>query len=73
VSVDRTGWAAVRVHQDGVETALDTELTEHLGHEHGERPLGSTVRNGMRAKTVLTESGRCRSRFRGVGTGRSSR
>ena len=40
-----------------LETALDAELTEHLGHEHGERPLGSNVRNGMRAKTVLTEVG----------------
>ncbi len=41
-----------------LETALNEEITEHLGHEkHG--PAGSesgNVRNGTRAKTVLTES-----------------
>jgi transposase-like protein len=40
-----------------LETALNQELTEHLGHEkHG--PAASetgNVRNGTRAKTVLTE------------------
>jgi transposase-like protein len=40
-----------------LETALEAELTEHLGHEHGDPPLGSNMRNGMRAKTVLTEIG----------------
>ena len=40
-----------------LETALEAELTEHLGHEHGETPLGSDMCNGMRAKTVLTEIG----------------
>src|SRR5215471_1730197 len=40
-----------------LETALEAELTEHLGHEHGETPLGSNMRNGMRTKTVLTEIG----------------
>jgi putative transposase len=40
-----------------LETALEAELTEHLGHEHGETPMGSNMRNGMRAKTVLTEIG----------------
>lgn len=40
-----------------LETALEAELTEHLGHEHGETPMGSNLRNGMRAKTVLTEIG----------------
>jgi transposase-like protein len=38
-----------------LETALETELTEHLGHGHGERPLSSNMRNGTRKKTVLTE------------------
>jgi type III secretion system FlhB-like substrate exporter len=41
-----------------LETALDQEMTEHLGHEkHG--PAGNeagNVRNGTRAKTVLTEA-----------------
>jgi putative transposase len=40
-----------------LETALDAELTEHLGHEHGDTPLGSNERNGTRSKTVLTEVG----------------
>ena len=41
-----------------LETALNEELTEHLGHEkHG--PAGDeagNIRNGTRAKTVLTET-----------------
>jgi putative transposase len=41
-----------------LETALNQEMTEHLGHEkHG--PVASetgNVRNGSRAKTVLTEA-----------------
>src|SRR5215471_17457032 len=40
-----------------LETALEAELTEHLGHEHGQTPLGPNMRNGTRAKTVLTEIG----------------
>ena len=40
-----------------LETALDQELTEHLGHEkHGQPdPQTGNVRNGTRPKTVLTE------------------
>jgi transposase-like protein len=40
-----------------IETALDQELTEHLGHERN-TPSGNesgNVRNGSRPKTVLTE------------------
>ena len=40
-----------------LETALDQELTEHLGHEKN-APAGNeagNVRNGSRPKTVLTE------------------
>src|ERR1700729_2654005 len=42
----------------GLETALNQELTEHLGHEkHGSPEPGSgNVRNGTRSKTVLTEA-----------------
>ncbi len=40
-----------------LEAALEAEMTEHLGHEHGETPLGSNMRNGLRSKTVLTEIG----------------
>jgi putative transposase len=39
-----------------LETALNEELTEHLGHErHGPAGTGN-VRNGTRPKTVLTEA-----------------
>jgi hypothetical protein len=41
-----------------LETALDQELTEHLGHERN-TPAGNeagNVRNGTRPKTVLTEA-----------------
>ena len=41
-----------------LETALNQELTEHLGHDkHGRPESGSgNVRNGTRSKTVLTEA-----------------
>ncbi|WP_197061856.1 transposase, partial [Sinomonas humi] len=40
-----------------LETALEAELTERLGHEHGQTPLGSNIHNGTRPKTVLTQIG----------------
>ena len=45
-----------------LETALNAEMTEHLGHEHGATPTPvegtkSNVRNGYSAKTVRTEIG----------------
>jgi putative transposase len=41
-----------------LETALNQEMTEHLGHEKHGRPVSGSgnVRNGTRPKTVLTES-----------------
>jgi len=41
-----------------IETALDQELTEHLGHEKNGQVVNETgnVRNGTRPKTVLTGS-----------------
>ena len=42
-----------------LEGALEGELTDHLGYEHGD-PVGrngGNSRNGTRAKTVLTEVG----------------
>jgi transposase-like protein len=41
-----------------LETALNQEMTEHLGHEKHGPVAGETgnVRNGTRAKTVLTEA-----------------
>jgi len=38
------------------ETALNQEMTEHLGHEKGGQPVAGNVRNGTRPKTVLTGS-----------------
>jgi transposase-like protein len=36
---------------------LEAELTEHLGHEHDQRPIAANRRNGSRSKTVLNEIG----------------
>lgn len=45
-----------------LETALEAEVTEHLGYEaHGAVGRdGGNSRNGTRSKTVLTETGRWR-------------
>ena len=43
-----------------LETALDVELTEHLGHERHERSGGGNVRNGGSQKTVRTDVGEVR-------------
>src|SRR3954465_14850579 len=40
-----------------IETALDAELTEHLGHPPGGVPEGANVRNGAGRKTVQTDLG----------------
>jgi len=41
-----------------LQTALETELTEHLGHEHGEPSgPGGNIRNGYSTKTLRTEIG----------------
>ena len=40
-----------------LQTALEAEMTEHLGHEHGGTPPGENVRNGHSPKTVRTEIG----------------
>ncbi|BDT92450.1 hypothetical protein IFM12275_24260 [Nocardia sputorum] len=42
-----------------LETALNEEMTEHLGYEPNQAPEGresANVRNGTRSKTVLTET-----------------
>jgi len=40
-----------------LQTALEAEITDHLGHEHGGTPAGGNVRNGHSPKTVRTEIG----------------
>ena len=59
-----------------LETALNEEMTEHLGYEKHDPPEAGTgnVRNGTRSKTVLTDTtGRSRSMCRGIGPRRSNR
>jgi putative transposase len=45
-----------------VERAMDVELTDHLGYEHGQSPPGGAgnTRNGTTPKTVHTEHGSVR-------------
>ena len=43
-----------------LETALETELGEYLGHERGERSGTGNVRNGSSQKTVRTDVGEVR-------------
>jgi transposase-like protein len=43
-----------------LETALDVELGEHLGHERGERSGTGNVRNGSSQKTLRTDVGEVR-------------
>jgi len=40
-----------------IETALNAELTEHLGHEKYNRKSGSNTRNGHTSKRLLTNDG----------------
>lgn len=40
-----------------LETALEAEMTEHLGYEKHGSSAGENARNGTRSKTVLTEVG----------------
>lgn len=40
-----------------VETALNAELTEHLGHEKNAPKTGSNTRNGYSSKTLLCDDG----------------
>ena len=56
-------------------TALEEETAEHLGYDKHDpvgRNRGNSL-NGARAKTVLTEIGRYRSRCPGTPTGASPR
>ncbi|MFK0005408.1 IS256 family transposase [Paenarthrobacter sp. NPDC090520] len=57
VSLVGPGGLLNQLTKNVLETALEAELTEHLGHEHGQKPLAANIRNGTRSKTVLTEIG----------------
>ena len=59
-----------------LETALEEEMTEHLGHEKHQVPTAESgnIRNGTRPKTVLTDAaGEVSIAVRGIGPARSSR
>jgi putative transposase len=60
-----------------LETALNEEKTEHLGHEKNRTETGresTNVRNGTRSKNVISDAvGEWKSRFHGIERARSSR
>ena len=60
-----------------LETALNEEMTEHLGHEKNQAEEGresTNVRNGARSKTVVSDAPvRCLLTGPVTGRGRSSR
>lgn len=41
---------AVEPAHEGRARHLEAELTEHLGHEHGQKPIAGKMRNGTRTK-----------------------
>lgn len=43
-----------------LEAALDVEMSDHLGHDRGERSGSGSVRNGRTGKTVRTDVGEVR-------------
>jgi putative transposase len=57
VSLVGPGGLLNQLTRNVLETVLEAELTEHLGHEHGQTPIAANMRNGTRSKTVLTEIG----------------
>ncbi len=57
VSLTGPGGLLSQFTKNVLETALEAELTEHLGHERGGTPIAENMRNGTRVKTVLTEIG----------------
>ena len=72
MSLTGPGGLLSRLTKSVLEIALDAELTEHLGHEHGGVPIAENMRNGTRTKTVLTEIGPEEIEVPGIVTGRSS-
>jgi transposase-like protein len=59
VKLTREGGLLAELTRRVLESALEGELTDHLGHEPGERSEGGreNYRNGHRPKTVTTEAG----------------
>jgi len=57
VSLTGPGGLLTGLTRQVLESALEAELTEHLGHAPGGVPAGSNMRNGYSAKTLRTEVG----------------
>jgi len=57
VSLTGPGGLLTGLTRQVLESALEAELTEHLGHAPGGVPAGSNMRNGHSAKTLQTEVG----------------
>src|SRR5215204_5217025 len=59
LSLTGPDWLLKQFTRSVLETALNEEMTEHLGHEKHRAPEernSSNIRNGTRPKTVLTEA-----------------
>lgn len=41
----------------GVESLLNAEMTAHLGHKKGDKPVAENIRNGFSSKTLKTAEG----------------
>jgi putative transposase len=50
VSLVGPGGLLNQLTRNVLESALEAELTEHLGHEHGQAPIAANMRNGTRSK-----------------------
>ena len=57
VSLVGPGWLLGNLTKAVLETALEAEMTEHLGYEKHQVTDSENARNGTRSKTVLTEVG----------------
>lgn len=57
VSIDGEGGLLAQLTKLVVESALEGELTAHLGYDKHERAEAGNARNGTRSKTVLTKAG----------------
>ena len=57
VSLVGPGGLLSQLTKNVLETVLNAELTEYLGHDRGGTPIGESMRNETRTKTVLTQIG----------------
>lgn len=55
MSLTSVGGLLSQLTKNILATALNAELTEHLGHEHGGTLIAESMRNGARTKMVLMQ------------------